>query len=166
MSADTLTQATAEQLSAATAEGNKQGRADARAELAEFLTAFEGREGWAALRFAAGDSKTKAKAALSDVLLVELAAKATADKAEASDAATLAALEAEAGVSFDASARQEGQAAELAAADPLEGLSDEEKAERLWAESESLRREFGRQKSAFLTLVRHEGLDSFTPQEG
>lgn len=117
-------------------------KAAQRTELGEYLVAFPGREVWAQGQFIAGASLLEAKAALSDVLTVELAAakvKPDADAVKAAaDAATLAALAANApGVGFDG--QTQGQPAKATV-------------HTLWADP-NFRAEFGGNRAAFLQLA-------------
>lgn len=149
------TEQVTEQLAAAKTEGSKA----TRTELGEFLAKFPGREGWAALKFAEGLSEVETKAELADVLQEELTAAKTSQTAATTHTKIVTELAGQAGVSFDASARQAGTTP--TEAEQLAALPEAEQADRMWDSSESLRKEFAGRKAAFLTIVRRDGLASF-----
>jgi len=158
-----------EAIEAARQEAEKKGRDAARAECSEFMSAFPGRESWAALQFAAQKTLTEAKAELSDVLLAELAAAreqlaavptavAAAPTAVAADPAAQVALTAtHPGVGFSGAARQEPG---TPTKQDLSGLSLSERALAEWngtgKESLALQREFFGQFRFYLAFLQQE----------
>ncbi len=116
-------------------------RLEQREALGEYLAAFPDRLEFAVAKFRLGETLLEARAALSDVLLEELAAAKAAPPAKPdADAATLAKLAAKApGVGFDG-ARQ---------GDPTKPT-----AETLW-QNPTIQGEFGGSRAAFLQAIGH-----------
>lgn len=139
-------------------------KTEERTALAVFLGMFPGREAWAALKYSEGLSAVETKAALSDVLMEELAvaraAPAPAQPAPAAptpDQTIIAKLtqQAQPGVSFDGQAQQGGddaaQAEALMASLPLEQRCQVE-----WLSDAKLRAEFANKLSAYIAFSRRE----------
>lgn len=121
-------------------DADAEARKAQREELGTYLAAFPGRETWAQQQFIKGASLLEAKAALSDVLMEELAAAKAAplappvDPKVAADAEALALLAAKApGVGFVAATSEPGAKPTL---------------DTLWAEPR-IRAEFGGNRNAF-----------------
>ena len=145
----------------AATQARKEAGSTTRQELAAYLKLFPGREAWAASKFSEGLSAVEAKAALSDVLQVELAAAKTAPLAAAPaspEQLTLAKLAAAAqpGVGFNGPAAQGDAAEEALAEQLLAALPLEQRCAVEFHADPELRAEFANRLSAYTAWARHE----------
>ena len=135
----------------AVAQWRTEAAAAARTELASYMAAFPGREAWAAQRYTEGLTATEAKAALADVLTVELA---EARQATAANASTIEALteQAQPGVAFHG-ARDDDQLTQQV----IDALPAEQRYQLEWLADPALRNEFAGNQDAYAAYRRREG---------
>lgn len=134
---------------------------DVRAELSEFLAAFEGEEALAAVRFAEGKTIAEVRLELAERSIEELAtvrkelAAVTAERDELKEKlGALADLEVEAGepgLGFNGAARDSGAVESLEAAKTTKTPRNYDE---LWEQSEKVRGEFNDDREAFAAYCR------------